>query len=172
MNPKKIIIIAGPNGAGKTTFAKAFLPNEANCTAFINADLIAAGIAPFAPESAAIAAGRIMLELIQKHVESGTSFAFETTLSGLGYARMIPKWRASGYFVELYFLALPNPEFAIERVALRVVHGGHSIPNEVIRRRFAAGLKNFQNVYKPLVDAWSHVDNAAEPRKIIDWSER
>jgi predicted ABC-type ATPase len=85
---------------------------------------------------------------------------------------MIPKWRALGYFVELYFLALPNAEFAIERVALRVVHGGHSIPDDVIRRRFAAGLKNFQDLYKPLVDAWSHVDNAAEPRKIIDWSER
>jgi predicted ABC-type ATPase len=169
---KKIIIIAGPNGAGKTTFAKAFLPNEANCTAFINADLIAAGIAPFAPESAAISAGRIMLEMIEKHVDIGTSFAFETTLSGLGYARMIPQWRALGYFVELYFLALPTADFAIERVALRVVHGGHSIPDDVIRRRFVAGLKNFHDVYKPLVDAWSHVDNAAETRKIIDWNER
>lgn len=169
---KKIIILAGPNGAGKTTFAKAFLPNEANCPVFINADLIAEGIAPFAPESAAIAAGRIMLEMIQKNVASGTSFAFETTLSGLGYARMIPTWRASGYFVELYFLALPSAEFAIERVALRVKHGGHFIPDHVVRRRFDAGLKNFQDVYKPLVDVWSHVDNAVEPRKIIDWSER
>ncbi len=46
---KKIIIIAGPNGAGKTTFAREFLPNEANCPIFINADLIASGLAPFAP---------------------------------------------------------------------------------------------------------------------------
>jgi predicted ABC-type ATPase len=144
---KKIIIIAGPNGAGKTTFAKTFLPNEANCTAFINADLIAAGIAPFAPESAAIAAGRIMLELIKKHVQSGISFAFETTLSGLSYARMIPQWRALGYRVDLYFLALPTAEYAIERVALRVKHGGHFIPDDVVRRRFAAGLRNFNQVY-------------------------
>ena len=169
---KKIIIIAGPNGAGKTTFAKTFLPNEANCTAFINADLIAAGIAPFAPESAAIAAGRIMLELIKKHVNIGISFAFETTLSGLGYARMIPQWRALGYRVDLYFLALPTAEYAIERVALRVKHGGHFIPDDVVRRRFAAGLRNFNQVYKPLVDDWTHVDNAVEPKKIIDWSER
>ena len=169
---KKIIIIAGPNGAGKTTFAKTFLPNEANCTAFINADLIAAGIAPFAPESAAIAAGRIMLELIKKHVNIGISFAFETTLSGLGYARMIPQWRALGYRVDLYFLALPTAEYAIERVALRVKHGGHFIPDDVVRRRFAAGLRNFNQFYKPLVDDWTHVDNAVEPKKIIDWSER
>lgn len=166
---KKIIIIAGPNGAGKTTFAKAFLPNEANCTAFINADLIAAGIAPFAPESAAIAAGRIMLELIKKHAENGNSFAIETTLSGLGYAKMIPKWRASGYFVELYFLGLPNAEFAIERVALRVVHGGHSIPDDVIRRRFAAGLKNFHEIYKPLVNKWTLFDNDGSNTNAVDW---
>ena len=149
---KKIIVIAGPNGAGKTTFAQAFLPHEAHCPVFINADLIAAGIAPFAPESAAVAAGRIMLDLIQKNVVSGASFAFETTLSGLGYARMLPKWRALGYRVELFFLALPSAEFAIERVALRVQHGGHHIPDAVIRRRFEAGLNNFHRIYKPLVD--------------------
>ncbi len=169
---KKIIIIAGPNGAGKTTFARAFLPNEANCPAFINADLIAAGIAPFAPESAAIAAGRIMLEMIQKHVANGTSFAFETTLSGLGYARMIPKWRANGYFVELFFLALPDANTAIARVAKRVSEGGHFIPIDVIKRRFSAGLENLHNVYKPIVDAWTHIDNSVVPYKVIEWSER
>ena len=36
---KKILIIAGPNGAGKTTFATEFLPREAECPNFINADL-------------------------------------------------------------------------------------------------------------------------------------
>ena len=113
-----------------------------------------------------------MLELIKKHVNIGISFAFETTLSGLGYARMIPQWRALGYRVDLYFLALPTAEYAIERVALRVKHGGHFIPDDVVRRRFAAGLRNFNQVYKPLVDDWTHVDNAVEPKKIIDWSER
>ena len=168
---KKIIIIAGPNGAGKTTFAKAFLPNEANCPAFINADLIAAGIAPFAPESAAISAGRIMLEMIQKNAESGTSFAFETTLSGLGYARMIPKWRTSGYFVELVFLSLPSSEWAVHRVAQRVKQGGHFIPDLVVKRRFESGLRNFNDVYKPLVDAWTHIDSSKIPSQTISWSE-
>lgn len=82
---KKIIVIAGPNGAGKTTFARSFLPAEAQCPRFINADLIAAGLSPFAPEAAAIKAGRLMLEEVAACVSKGESFALETTLSGLGY---------------------------------------------------------------------------------------
>jgi predicted ABC-type ATPase len=169
---KKIIVFAGPNGAGKTTFAKEFLPSEASCQVFINADLIAAGIAPFAPESAAVAAGRLMLELIAKYVAAGNSFAFETTLSGRGYARMIPRWREVGYRIELFFLSLPSAEFAIERVAQRVRQGGHDIPRDVIERRFATGMTNFEQIYKPLVDAWTLIDSSQSPYKMVDWSER
>ena len=106
---KKIVIIAGPNGAGKTTFAREFLPNEAHCPIFINADLIAAGIAPFMPEQVSIKAGRIMLSEITEHVAKDNSFAFETTLSGLSYARAIPKWRAKGYHVKLIFYSYLTP---------------------------------------------------------------
>jgi predicted ABC-type ATPase len=84
---KRIVIIAGPNGAGKTSFACEFLPNEAACPIFINADLIAAGLSPFDPALAAIKAGRLMLQAIQEHVKKGESFAFETTLAGYVYAR-------------------------------------------------------------------------------------
>lgn len=169
---KKIIIFAGPNGAGKTTFAKEFLPLEASCKIFINADLIAAGIAPFAPETAAIAAGRLMLQLIEKHAAAGDSFAFETTLSGRSYARMLPKWRDAGYRIELFFLYLPNAQFAIERVAQRVRQGGHNIPSDVVERRFASGLSYFEQIYKPLVDTWTLIDSSQSPYKMIDWSER
>ena len=86
---KKVVIIAGPNGAGNTTFARAFLPNEAGCPHFINADLIAAGLSPFAPDRAAVRAGRIMLDEISRSAAQGDNFAFETTLSGLVYARRI-----------------------------------------------------------------------------------
>jgi predicted ABC-type ATPase len=167
----KIIIIAGPNGAGKTTFAREFLPNEAACPAFVNADLIAAGLSPFAPEAAALRAGRIMLEQITDHVRRLESFAFETTLSGTAYARHIPVWRGMGYRVELFFLALPTPEIAIERVALRVRQGGHHVPEAVIRRRFAAGVEHFEGLYKPLVDAWALYDNAGTEPKLLDWGE-
>lgn len=166
------MIFAGPNGAGKTTFAREFLPTEAGCPIFINADLIAAGIAPFAPESAAIAAGRLMLQLIAKHAAAGDSFAFETTLSGRAYARMIPKWRDAGYRIELFFLSLPSAQFAIERVAQRVRQGGHNIPSDVVERRFASGLNYFEQIYKPLVDTWTLIDSSQSPYKVIDWSER
>lgn len=167
----KIIVIAGPNGAGKTTFARAFLPQEAHCLRFINADLIAAGLSPFAPERMAIKAGRLMLGEIESAVEERLSFAFETTLSGLNYARHIPVWRELGYHVSLYFLALPSPESAIARVAERVRQGGHDIPENIIRRRFAAGLRNFQDHYRPLVDTWALYDNSGERPVLIDWGE-
>lgn len=165
---KKILIIAGPNGAGKTTFAREFLPNEAGCPRFVNADLIAAGLSPFAPEQAAVQAGRLMLEQIHEHVRRGESFAFETTLSGRGYARHIPQWQALGYRIRLFFLSLPDVETAIARVRERVREGGHDVPEPVIRRRFAAGLQNFRAVYQSLVDEWALYDNSGEIPRLIE----
>ena len=172
MNSKKIIIIAGPNGAGKTTFARSFLPVEAQLLRFINADLIAAGLAPFAPESAAIKAGRLMLEEIDQCVRRGESFAFETTLSGLGYLRHIERWQRQDYRVSLIFLSLPDADTAIARVAERVRQGGHNIPEAIIRRRFAAGKKNLEQYYCPVVDDWALYDNASSPPVLLGWGEK
>lgn len=166
---KRIVIIAGPNGAGKTTFAREFLPTDAELPNFVNADLIAAGLSPFAPDLAAFKAGRLMLETITDYVKRGESFSFETTLSGLTYAQMIPAWRASGYVVKLIFLSLPDVEMAIERVAIRVRQGGHNIPEDVIRRRFAHGIANFER-YKLLVDSWQLYDNSQTPPVLLDES--
>ncbi|MFZ5503719.1 MAG: zeta toxin family protein [Pseudomonadota bacterium] len=164
---KRIVIIAGPNGAGKTTFAREFLPTDAELPNFVNADLIAAGISPFAPELAAFKSGRIMLETIEDYAKRGESFSFETTLSGLTYAQMIPAWRTSGYVVKLIFLSLPDVEMAIERVANRVKQGGHNVPEDVIRRRFAHGLANFER-YKLLVDSWQLYDNSGIPAILLE----
>jgi len=168
MTQKRIVIIAGPNGAGKTTFAREFLPNEANCLTFVNADLIAAGLSPFAPHLAALKAGRLMLEAISEHAAKGDCFAIETTLSGLTYARMIPCWRQAGYVVKLIFLSLPDADMALARVAARVAQGGHDVPEAVVRRRFAAGIRNFHDRYKPLVDDWQLYDNAVSPPVLMD----
>lgn len=157
---KKIIIIAGPNGAGKTTFASEFLPREACCPIFVNADLIAAGVAPFEPERAAFRAGRLMVEEIRNHVRKREGFAFETTLSGRSYAKLIPGWQASGYVIKLFFLRLTTPDLAIARVQQRVREGGHHICAPIIRRRFVAGLRNFEYLYKPVVDEWALYDNS------------
>ncbi|QEG33338.1 zeta toxin family protein [Bythopirellula goksoeyrii] len=171
MSEKRILIIAGPNGAGKTTFARSFLPEEANCPHFINADLIAAGLSPFAPQAAAVKAGRLMVAEINQCVACGESFAFETTLAGVGFVRRIRAWRDLGYHVSLFFLGLPNPEMAVARVAERVRQGGHDVPEPVIRRRFAAGLRNLERRYKAAVDAWAVYDNEGEVPKLIQWSE-
>lgn len=168
----RIIIIAGPNGAGKTTFAREFLPNEAGCPIFVNADLIAAGLAPFAPEAAALQAGKLMLREIERHFSERRSFAFETTLSGRSYLRHIVHWQASGYRVKLIFLKLATAELAIARVAQRVRQGGHNIPEPVIRRRFAAGFTQFQQHYAPAVDAWALYDNSGAKPVLLDWSEK
>ncbi|MCY4384052.1 MAG: zeta toxin family protein [Nitrospinae bacterium] len=165
---KRIFIIAGPNGAGKTTFATEFLPNEANCPFFINTDLIAAGLNPFRPDRVGAQAGRLVLNQIRENALRGESFAFETTLSGRGYARHIPRWREQGYRVKLFFLQLPTPEMAIARVTQRVLEGGHDVPEEVIRRRFDAGRRNFEKIYRDLVDGWALYDNSGEVPELLE----
>jgi predicted ABC-type ATPase len=85
MSEQKIVIIAGPNGAGRTTFARDFLLKEAHCPHFVNADFIAAGLSPFAPETAAIRAGKVMLREIEHYAKRRENSAFETTLSGMGF---------------------------------------------------------------------------------------
>lgn len=168
---KKIIIIAGPNGAGKTTFARSFLPAEAHCPRFINADLIAAGLAPFSPETAAVKAGRLMLAEMDECAARGESFALETTLSGLMYVRRIRKWRETGYHISLFFLTLPSVDVALARVAQRVIQGGHNIPEAVVRRRFVAGKENFRRHYQSLVDAWALYDNSGASPVLLEWGE-
>ena len=168
----KIVIIAGPNGAGKTTFAKEYLPNEAGCPDFVNADLIAAGLSPFRPEVAAVHAGRLMLQEIKSRVRQRKSFAFETTLSGHSYAQKIPQWQTLGYHVKLIFLNLPSADMAIARVTARVAQGGHNVPEAVIRRRFSAGLSNFDKIYKKTVDAWILYDNSGSVPVLLDWGEK
>ena len=164
---RRIVIIAGPNGAGKTTFAREFLPREAECPDFINADLIAAGLSPFDPQRVALRAGRLMLLEIARRVGAGESFAFETTLSGRSYARLIPQWQSVGYHVKLIFLSLPTVDLAIARVAARVAQGGHYVANTVIRRRFDAGMLNFETVYRRLVDSWVLYDNSEPTASLI-----
>ncbi|GAB5550218.1 MAG: zeta toxin family protein [Sandaracinaceae bacterium] len=164
------ILIAGPNGAGKTTFAREYLPGEPEGVRFLNADLIAAGLSPFDPDRAALRAGRLLLSLVDEAVAQHQSFTVETTLSGHGYARSVPEWQTAGYYVTLIFLALPDVETAIARVAERVRQGGHDIPVPTIRRRFDAGLLNFETVFKPLVDEWLLIDNAGDAPILLDRS--
>ena len=131
---------------------------------------IAAGLSPFDPGLAVIQAGRLMLQAIAQRVGRLESFAFESTLSGLAYARQIPQWRSKGYRVDIFFLSLPSADLAVQRVASRVIQGGHDIREATIRRRFDAGIHMFRTVYQPLVDQWVIYDNAGVQPVLIDWS--
>jgi predicted ABC-type ATPase len=154
------IVIAGPNGAGKTTFAREFLPREAGIVRFVNADLIAGGLSPLQPSLAAAAAGRLVLGELDRLAKAGESFAFETTLSGLAYAKRLARWKAAGYRIQIVFLKLDSPELALRRVASRVKEGGHDVPREDVLRRFERGWWNFLTEYRHLADDWSVYNNS------------
>ena len=167
MNPKNLYIIAGPNGSGKTTFAKRFLPNYADCTHFINADLIAQGLSPFSPVVAAMKAGRLVLKEIEELSAKGVSFAFETTLSGKTYLSLLNKLKDRDYRIHIFFLWIPNSNLALERIKDRVESGGHDVPAVDVRRRFRRSSENFFQVYKPLVDAWMLFDNSGDKHNLV-----
>src|SRR5262245_24292112 len=102
----EVFVIAGPNGAGKTTFATVFLPGIMEVPEFLNADLIASGLAPFAPASQGIRAGRLLLERFEELTAARQDFALETTFAGRGNLISLRRLRASGYRVILFFLWL------------------------------------------------------------------
>ena len=160
MKNKSVYIIAGPNGSGKTTFAKLFLPDYVNCPNFVNADLIAQGLAPFEPRAAAIKAGKLVLQQIDEYARRGVDFAFETTLSGKSYANLLTELQKKGYTLHLFFLWIPSPKLAIARIKDRVAEGGHNVPVEDVRRRFARGINNFFTLYESLLDSWMLFDNS------------
>jgi predicted ABC-type ATPase len=170
--PPTVYVIAGPNGAGKTTFASEFLPDFVQCREFLNADLIAAGLSPFAPETQNMRAGRLLLERIAELAGRRADFGFETTLSGRTYVKILGDMKAIGYQVTLFFLWLPSVEMAVARVEDRVRNGGHAVPPDDIRRRHAAGVANLFHLYRPILDAlWLYDASRLPPRLIASEKE-
>lgn len=158
---KKILMIAGPNGAGKTTLTLDLLSKESDLYEFINADEIAKGLAPQNPESMALTAGKLMISRLKALLEANKSFAFETTGAGKNYLDHLKSAKSKGYEILLVFLWLDDPKQAIKRVAERVKQGGHNIPENVITRRYYAGLANFLTHYLPLADIALILNNSS-----------
>jgi len=162
-----VYIIAGPNGAGKTTFAREFLPKYADCRNFVNADLIAQGLSPFSPETAAFRAWRLMLEEMEAFARHGDDFGFETTLSGRSHLNVIRGLKQRRQEVHVFYLWVPSVELALSRVRGRVLQGGHDVPEAVVRRQFDRSITNFLVHYRPLADSWTLYDNAGVVPSVI-----
>lgn len=165
-----VVVIAGPNGAGKTTTAPHLLRDAFAVRELVNADTIAQGLSALHPESVSLAAGRVMLERLRVLAAARESFAFETTLASRRFAPWLRELGGQGFRTHVAFLSLPNADLAVSRVADRVLRGGHSVPEVVIRRRFISGLANFFALYVPVVASWQMFDNsdAAGPRLIAE----
>lgn len=168
---KTVHIIAGANGAGKTTFAREFLPHYADCRNFINADLIAQGIAPFSPESVAVRAGRMMLNEIHLHADRGDDFGFETTLAGRTYLSLIQDLRNRDYRINFYYLWVPDAQLLLSRIRGRVRSGGHDVPTDVVLRRFGRSARNFLVQYRHLGNSWFLFDNSLQAPEAIAFEQ-
>jgi predicted ABC-type ATPase len=155
-----VIVLGGPNGAGKTTASRTLLAETLNLLTFVNADVIAQGLAAFNPESVAMEAGRIMLQRLEDLAQQRADFAFESTLSGRSYARWLASLGQAGYQIQLVYFWLASADLAVARVAERVRMGGHNIPEDTIRRRYRASIGNLFRLYFPLAHSWKVYDNS------------
>jgi predicted ABC-type ATPase len=156
----RCLVVAGPNGAGKTTFARQYLAREGRTVHFINADLIAAGLSPLAPERAAVSAARLMLAEFDRLTGAREDFAFESTFSGRAYVSRLERLKREGYHLEIVYLRVASPRLLLKRIAARVRQGGHAVPKADVLRRYKRSQQNFEAVYRPLADRWAVYENS------------
>ncbi|MGB8261875.1 MAG: AAA family ATPase [Terracidiphilus sp.] len=163
----KEIVLGGPNGAGKTTAARVLLPEFLELHEYLNADEIARRISPDDVDSAAFAAGRELIVHMRQLVREGRSFALETTCSGKSFLPTLRECKENAWKIKLLYFWLPTPEASLDRVARRVLQGGHGIPAEAIYRRFRTGLWNMLHLYLPLADEAEIYDNSDRKRVLV-----
>lgn len=163
----RLYIISGCNGSGKTTSSYSLLPELLECRQFVNSDEFAKSLSPYNPSAASLRAGRYMLMKIKYLMSSFETFGIETTLATRTLTKLISKAQDAGYEVTVLYFWLSSPQMAIERVRQRVASGGHSIPEEVIKRRYYSGLEYLFNTYIPICDHWILADNTTMPFKVI-----
>ncbi len=162
----RVVIFAGPNGAGKSTHADAIVASLGINT-FVNADYIARGLSGLNSDQVAMQAGRIMLTRLKDLAAAKQDFAFESTLSSRSFAPFLCQLKSQGYEVAIYYFSLASSSLAVRRVKLRVAMGGHDVPEDTIRRRFARSLHNFHSLYMPLADQWVVFDNTVAAKATL-----
>ena len=165
-----LVLLAGPNGAGKTTFINRFLRQRAEVFRYVNPDEVARGLPPGPQRD--LTAGRLVLERLDQLFVERADVVLETTLASRSHAVRIRARKASGYRAELVYLRPPSADFSVMRVARRVAQGGHGIPEETLRRRFALSLDYLETVYKPLVDQWEVYAVSDDEPDLLDWGPK
>jgi predicted ABC-type ATPase len=158
-------LIAGPNGVGKTTFAMKRLEAISGSINFVNFDEISRGLSPLRPAAAEREAARIALSRVTHFIDSGSTFAMETTLAGKAQLRLIEQAHDGGLTANLLYFSTRDPAICLERIARRVAEGGHNVPEDVVRRRFERSLANLP-AYLVACDLW-RVYEASGPSPAI-----
>ena len=166
-----VYIIAGPNGAGKSTFAEEFLPFYIDSKRFVNPDLIAKGLSPFAPEAEAFQAGRLVVQQIRSYILRGEDFSFESTLSGRGHLALIRLAKEHGYIVRISYVWVSSTALSLLRIQKRVAQGGHTVPEDDVVRRHERSIRNFLVHYRPLADSWAMFDNSEQGFRQIAYQD-
>lgn len=150
---KHLYIIAGANGSGKSTLAHQLLPVKK--LEFLNADEIALELNPEAIDKVKITAGKEYFKRLKKIFDNEKSFIIETTLSGQTLEKTIKKAKKLDYEITLVYVFIDNPQICIERIKVRVLKGGHNIPDADVIRRYKRSKENFYHLYKDMVDEWA-----------------
>ncbi len=163
----RLFILSGCNGSGKTTASYTLLPEMLGCSQFVNSDEFAKSLSPFNPSQASVAASRYMLMRINYLLGRKQDFSIETTLATRSLVGIINDARALGYTVNILYFWLNSPDLAVARVKKRVAEGGHSIPENVIRRRYYMGIGYLFDTYIPMCDRWILADNSEDPFKVV-----
>ena len=163
-----IVALAGPNGAGKSTFYHAHLAPAG--LRFLNADDLARGLSIDAFEAMQLA-NRVRQEL----VEQGESFVFETVLSDPVGDKVdfLRRAAARGYTVVMIFIGLDDAEISEQRVAMRVMQGGHDVPAEKLAARFPRTMQNLRRAIErlPHVLVFDNSDLARPFRQVAEFRD-
>lgn len=159
---KRYVIIAGVNGAGKSTLYQAL--SGIHKMERVNTDEIVREIGVWNNPDDVVKAGKIAVKKIQKHMLNCVSFNQETTLCGKSILNTIDKARELGYIVEMHYIGVESVEIAKERVHMRVIRGGHGIPDMDIERRYEKSfLQLRQSINK--IDLLALYDNSVSFRR-------
>jgi predicted ABC-type ATPase len=152
-------LLAGPNGAGKSTTGRELLAGF-GIDELLNPDEFAARLGHSDAMGTQRRAGVETITRERMLIQTGRSFARETTLAGRTVLATIARAQRLGYRIGLIYIGLENVELAIRRVRVRVAKGGHDVPEADIRRRY---MRSLQNLKRAVLQAdQSHIlDNSS-----------